>query len=171
MNAREPAYGCNHADPKTLFDEVQRTWLDRATHLTSANEDIYRLYRQSVEDLGALRLHDRDHGPHVWVPAAGVPWYVATFGRDSLVDGSPNMWIHPGIAVGAIRDLGRLQATEDDPSRDAEPGKIPHELRQGELAHFERFPSPYYGTADATAALSHRAARSLEMDGRSRARR
>jgi glycogen debranching enzyme len=111
---------------------------------------VYRLYHQSVEDLGALRLHDRDVAPHVWMPAAGVPWYVAIFGRDSLVAGMQTIWVQPGIVLGALRNLGNLQAREDDPSRDAEPGKIPHELRQGELAHFGRFPSPYYGTADAT---------------------
>jgi glycogen debranching enzyme len=147
---RRPVHGCKPDEGNTLFDEVQRTWLDRATKLTSANEDVYRLYRQSIEDLGALRLHDRDLAPHVWMPAAGVPWYVAIFGRDSLVTGLQTAWVHPGVALGAIRLLGRLQATQDDPVRDAEPGKIPHELRQGELAHFGRFPSPYYGTADAT---------------------
>jgi glycogen debranching enzyme len=148
--ARVPTRGCNYENPDTLMDELQRNWLDDATKLTSANEDVYRLYRQSLEDLGALRLQDRDHGPHVWLPAAGVPWYVAVFGRDSLVTGLQTLWVHPGIALGAIRNLGNLQAVEDDASRDAEPGKIPHELRQGELAFFSRFPSPYYGTADAT---------------------
>jgi glycogen debranching enzyme len=147
---RRAAYGCNPHKGETLFDEAQRTWLDRSTKLTSANEDVYRLYRQSVEDLGALRLHERDLGPHVWMPAAGVPWYVAIFGRDSLLTGMQTSWVHPGIVLGALQNLGRLQAKEDDPSSDAEPGKIPHELRQGELAHFGRFPSPYYGTADAT---------------------
>jgi glycogen debranching enzyme len=147
---RRSVYGCNPDRENTMFDQVQRAWLDRATKLTSANEDVYRLYHQSIEDLGALRLHDRDLAPHVWMPAAGVPWYVAIFGRDSLVTGLQTLWVHPGIALGAIRYLGRLQATKDDPMSDAEPGKIPHELRQGELAHFGRFPSPYYGTADAT---------------------
>jgi glycogen debranching enzyme len=149
-HVRAPMHGCKHDQNTTSLDAMQRTWLDCATKLTSANEDVYRLYRQSVEDLGALRLHDRDQGPHVWLPAAGVPWYVAIFGRDSLVTALQTLWIHPGIALGAIQNLGSLQATKDDPSRDAEPGKIPHELRQGELAHLARFPSPYYGTADAT---------------------
>ena len=58
---------------------------ERATKLTSANEEIYRLYRQSVEDLGALRLYDHDAGEDVWLPAAGVPWFVALFGRDTLI--------------------------------------------------------------------------------------
>jgi glycogen debranching enzyme len=147
---RAPLHGCNHEDGKTSLDEMQRNWLDSVTKLTSANEDVYRFYRQSVEDLGALRLHDRDQGPSMWMPAAGVPWYVAIFGRDSLVTGLQTLWLHPGIALGAIRNLGRLQATTEDPMRDAQPGKIPHELRQGELAHLSQFPSPYYGTADAT---------------------
>ena len=123
----------------------------RATALTSANEDVYRLYRQSIEDMGALRLHDQDFAPDVWVPAAGVPWFVTVFGRDSLIVSLQNMLVSPGFARGALRKLAQHQATEMDDWRDAEPGKIPHELRVGELAHFRRVPhTPYYGTADAT---------------------
>src|SRR4051794_7528016 len=66
-HVRAPMYGCNPDNGKTLLDQMQRSWLDRATKLTSANEDLYRLYRQSLEDLGALRLHDRDQGPNVWL--------------------------------------------------------------------------------------------------------
>ena len=131
---------------------LQRSWLERATKLTSANEDVYRLYRQSVEDLGALRLHDRDLGPDVWLPAAGVPWFVAMFGRDSLITGLQTLLGPPWHrARRAFETSGALQATKEDPARDAEPGKIPHELRHGELAHFGAVPhTPYYGTADAT---------------------
>jgi glycogen debranching enzyme len=146
-----PIHGCNHVDEVTELGELQKTWLDKATRLTSVNEDVYRFYHQSLEDLGGLRLHDRDQGPDVWLPAAGVPWYVAVFGRDSLITGLQTLWLHRGIALGAIRNLGKLQATRDDPDRDAEPGKIPHELRVGELARLRRIPhTPYYGTADAT---------------------
>lgn len=68
--------------------------MGRATALTSANEDIYRLYRQSIEDMCALRLHDQDMAHDVWVPAAGAPWFVTVVGRDSLIvslqhDGGP----------------------------------------------------------------------------------
>jgi glycogen debranching enzyme len=132
-------------------DRLHRQWRNAATKVTTANEDIYRLYRQSVEDMGALRLYDHDFAPDVWLPAAGVPWFVAIFGRDSLIAGLQSTIVHAGLARGALKKLAQLQATEMDDRRDAEPGKIPHELRTGELAHFHRIPhTPYYGTADAT---------------------
>ncbi len=87
----------------------------------------------------------------VFVPAAGLPWFMAPFGRDSLIVSLQNMTIYPEFARGALEVLGGLQATERDDYRDAEPGKIMHELRYGELAHFKLIPhTPYYGTADAT---------------------
>jgi glycogen debranching enzyme len=135
----------------TDFDRLQHEWLDAATRLTSSNEEVYRLYRQSVADMGALRLFDHDFAHDVWVPAAGVPWFVTIFGRDSLIVSLQNMTVNAGFARGALRKLAELQATERDDRRDAEPGKIPHEIRFGELAHFHRIPhTPYYGTADAT---------------------
>jgi glycogen debranching enzyme len=135
----------------TDYDRLHRQWLEVATKLTSANEDVYRLYRQSVEDMGALRLHDSDSASDSWLPAAGVPWFVAIFGRDSLVASLQNMIVHAGFARGALEKLAELQATVMDEERDAEPGKIPHEVRTGELAHFRLIPhTPYYGTADAT---------------------
>jgi len=80
-----------------------------------------------------------------------LPWFVAPFGRDSLLVSLQNILIYPEFAGGALEVMGSLQAKEDDPYRDAEPGKIPHELRYGELAHFKLIPhTPYYGTADAT---------------------
>ena len=140
---------CGRTDPEQ--DRLHRQWSEAATKVTSANEDTYRLYRQSVEDMGALRLYDHDFAPDVWVPAAGVPWFVAIFGRDSLIASLQNMLVHAGFSRGVLRKLGALQATEHDDHRDADPGKIPHELRVGELAHFQLIPhTPYYGTADAT---------------------
>ncbi len=146
-----PVRHCRTNFAHGAFDDVQRRWMEQATRLTSANEDVYRLYRQSVEDLGALRIDDPDLGHDAWVPAAGVPWFVTVFGRDSLVVSLQSMMASPGFARGALQALARLQATEMDDWRDAEPGKIPHEWRVGELAHFHRIPhTPYYGTADAT---------------------
>lgn len=147
----EPLRGCDPTSAPLVLDDLQRQWKERATELTSANEEVYRLYRQSVEDLGALRLHDEDSGPDAWVPAAGVPWFVGLFGRDSLIASLQSMSVDPGFARGALDTLAKYQATGVDDWRDAEPGKMPHELRLGELAHFDIVPhTPYYGTADAT---------------------
>src|SRR5207245_1916944 len=80
-----------------------------------------------------------------------VPWFVTIFGRDSLIVSLQNMLTYPSLASGALAKLAQYQATEMDDWRDAEPGKMPHELRVGELAHFHKVPhTPYYGTADAT---------------------
>ena len=133
------------------LEKLQQQWHEQATKLATINEDIYRLYLQSIEDMGALRLYDQDLGPDTWIPAAGVPWFVAVFGRDSLIVSLQNMLVHAGFAHGALKKLAQLQATEIDDWRDAQPGKMPHELRLGELAHFHKVPhTPYYGTADTT---------------------
>ncbi|MBD2310269.1 amylo-alpha-1,6-glucosidase [Desertifilum sp. FACHB-1129] len=138
-------------DVDTELQQRQRLWQDSATAMTTPNEDVKRLYRQSIEDMGAMRLYDYDLAPDVWIPAAGVPKYVALFGRDSLIASLQNAIVHPGFAEGTLKKLGELQAKEYDDWRDAEPGKILHELRQGELAYFNKIPrSPYYGAADTT---------------------
>jgi glycogen debranching enzyme len=126
-------------------------WKEMTTSITTANEDIYRLFKQSVEDMAGLRL-PRSEAENEFVPAAGVPWFVSVFGRDSLIVSLQNMIVYPDFSRGALRILGDLQATEIDDFRDAQPGKILHEIRYGELATLKRIPhTPYYGTADATA--------------------
>ena len=101
-----------------------------------------------MEDLGSLPF---DAGEGLVVPAAGAPWYMALFGRDALITGYQAMILGPEPARNALRALARHQARERDDFRDAEPGKILHELRHGELAYFGEIPqTPYYGTVDAT---------------------
>ena len=119
--------------------------------IRTSNEEFYRCYRQAIEDMAALRLPIAGTDHMVFVPAAGLPWFMAPFGRDSLIVSLQNILIYPEFARGALDVLGRWQAKERDDYRDAEPGKIMHELRYGELAHFKLIPhTPYYGTADAT---------------------
>jgi glycogen debranching enzyme len=126
-------------------------WLKKVAKIETSNEEFYRLFRQALEDMAALRLPIRETNHTVFIPAAGLPWFVAPFGRDSLLVSLQNILIYPKFARGALEILGELQAKEDDPYREAEPGKILHELRCGELAHFKLIPhTPYYGTADAT---------------------
>jgi glycogen debranching enzyme len=101
--------------------------------------------------MAALRLPITGTDHMVFLPAAGLPWFVAPFGRDSLVVSLQNLLIYPDFARGTLDILGSLQAREEDDYRDAEPGKILHEIRYGELAYFKLIPhTPYYGTADAT---------------------
>ncbi len=146
---RTPSTHCY--EPSAEIEALQQQWFEGATQITTAQEEIYRLYQQSIEDMGALRLYDHDFASDIWLPAAGVPWFVTIFGRDSLIVSLQNMLVRPSFALGALKKLAELQATEQDDWRDAQPGKIPHELRNGELAYFNRIPhTPYYGTADAT---------------------
>jgi glycogen debranching enzyme len=126
-------------------------WLKTVAKMRTSNEEFYRLFHQALEDMAALRLPIKGTDHMVFMPAAGLPWFVAPFGRDSLLVSLQNILIYPEFARGSLEILGSLQAKQDDPYRDAEPGKILHELRYGELAHFKLIPhTPYYGTADAT---------------------
>ena len=129
------------------MDEWQRTVLK----IETSNEEFYRCYNQGVRDMAALRLPLQGTDHMVFVPAAGLPWFVALFGRDTLIVSLQTMIVYPEFAAGTLEVLAQYQATERDDYRDAEPGKILHELRYGELAHFKLIPhTPYYGTADAT---------------------
>jgi len=122
-----------------------------AVGVRTGNDTVRRAWNQAVADLEALRLEDPTFEPGVIVPAAGVPWFMTLFGRDTLIVSMHAIGGYPEFADGALRRLGALQATTDDPVRDMEPGKIPHEIRHGELTQTGILPfSPYYGTHDAT---------------------
>ncbi len=128
----------------------------RPPHLPAVNVDtpnniVRAAWRQAVRDMEALHLEDPQAAPGLFIPAAGIPWYVTLFGRDALIVGMHGITGYPELAAGALRRLADLQATDDDPERDMEPGKILHEIRHGELAQLGLLPhSPYYGTHDAT---------------------
>jgi glycogen debranching enzyme len=144
LQLTEPAH---HAE----FGKREAQWQARCTGIMTTNNTLYRMYRQAVEDMRALRIYDMDVSEDVWVPAAGVPWFVTLFGRDSLTVSYQSMLVSTGFALGALQRLAEYQADRRDDWRDAQPGKILHEVRFGELAYFNRIPfTPYYGTADAT---------------------
>jgi glycogen debranching enzyme len=131
-------------------DALLEAWHASATRFETSNETLTRVVRQSADDLVSLLLDDAPpDAPRAL--AAGVPWFATLFGRDSLIAGLHTLALHPSFGLGALDVLARYQATESDDFRDADPGKIPHELRSGELARFALIPhTPYYGTADAT---------------------
>ena len=142
---------CAHASETTDHAKKVNEWQRTVLKITTSNEEFYRCYNQGVLDMAALRLPLKGTDRMVFVPAAGLPWFVALFGRDTLIVSLQTMIVYPEFAAGALEVLGQYQATERDDYRDAEPGKILHELRYGELAHFKLIPhTPYYGTADAT---------------------
>jgi glycogen debranching enzyme len=125
-------------------------WLDAAPRLETGWDDLRRVYRRSMVDLAALRFYP-DSVPDSSLPAAGLPWFMALFGRDSLITSYQALPFVPELCRTTLRALAAQQATGFDDFRDAEPGKILHELRHGELTYFHQTPhSPYYGSADAT---------------------
>ena len=135
----------------SVHAKAHRDWRQTVLKLRTSNEEFYRFYHQAIDDMAALRLPLEGTDHMVFLPAAGLPWFMAPFGRDSLIVSLQNILVYPEFARGSLDILGRWQARERDDFRDAEPGKIMHELRYGELAHFKLIPhTPYYGTADAT---------------------
>ncbi|WP_420608361.1 glycogen debranching N-terminal domain-containing protein [Novosphingopyxis sp.] len=126
-------------------------WCEQAMQLRSSYVPMQLLFEQSLDDLAALRLPIEGTNLEAFVPAAGIPWFAALFGRDSLVTALQTVPVYPDFARGALEVLARYQADGTDDNRDMQPGKIPHELRNGELAALGLVPyRPYYGTADAT---------------------
>jgi glycogen debranching enzyme len=142
---------CIEASPTSAHSRNMDEWQRTVLKIRTSNEEFYRCYDQGIQDMAALRLPLQGTDHMVFVPAAGLPWFVALFGRDTLIASLQAMIVYPEFAAGALQALARYQATKRDDYRDAEPGKILHELRYGELAHFKLIPhTPYYGTADAT---------------------
>src|ERR671932_1000448 len=122
-------------------------WQLRVPHIRASGEELGHTFTQSVADLAALRIRGGDHGIGK-LPAAGMPWFMTVFGRDTLITCLQTLLFGPELAHTALSVLAELQATEDDPLVDAEPGKIVHEVRRGKAA--TTWFSAYYGTADAT---------------------
>jgi glycogen debranching enzyme len=121
-----------------------------APRLETSWHPLRLTYLRSVVDLAALRFYPFEDSTRA-VPAAGLPWFQTLFGRDSLITSYQSLPFAPGLAETTLRVLADLQGTKVDDFRDEEPGKIPHELRFGELTVFHERPhSPYYGSADAT---------------------
>ena len=121
-------------------------WHLRVPRLRTAQDDLRFAFAQSVTDLAALRMRT-DNGIGM-LPAAGMPWFMTVFGRDTLITSLQTMLLGPELAIASLDALAALQAREDDPSIDAEPGKILHELRRGRAA--ETWFGTYYGSVDAT---------------------
>jgi glycogen debranching enzyme len=135
---------------KPNMERNLQRWLDDAPRIESDWEPLDATYRRSLVDLAALRF-----SPPVAegrsLPAAGLPWFMTMFGRDSIFTSLQALPFKPELAATTLRVLGGWQGTRIDDFRDEDPGRILHELRYGELTGFEERPhSPYYGNADAT---------------------
>ena len=147
---REPSHGEFVASSR-MADLVFEKWRAKVPSIAADIDLVEHLFRTSVVDLAGLRLTESFGGYEASLPAAGLPWFMAIFGRDTLITSYMSLWVGPELARGALYALAALQGTEVDDFRDEEPGKILHEIRHGELTVLAKRPhSPYYGTADAT---------------------
>jgi len=128
------------------IDHASDEWLSSCAAIHS-NRQLDRVMQRSLLDLGILKSELDDQSYF----AAGLPWYGALFGRDSIISTIQTLAYQPEIAESTIRLLARYQGTKNDDWRDEEPGKILHELRRGELANLNEIPqTPYYGAVDST---------------------
>ncbi len=121
-------------------------WRLRVPRVRSEWQDVEATIGRSVADLASLRMRTR--GTLGRLPAAGMPWFMTVFGRDTIITCLQTFMFGAELARSALEALAALQATDDDPAIDAEPGKIVHELRRGRGA--EAWFARYYGTVDAT---------------------
>ena len=138
--------------PRVSSDEgaaAYHAW-ERGTTTVESDHELFDLVlKRSVSDLRLLV--NEGPGPDQRYVAAGVPWFATLFGRDALITAFQSLAFRPQLAVETLQVLAAYQATEDDPWRDAEPGKILHELRNGEMARAGELPhTPYYGSVDST---------------------
>jgi glycogen debranching enzyme len=130
--------------------EDVRRWTEEAPVLRSTWRSLERTYERSLADLAALRFYPALAGG-ASIPAAGLPWFMAMFGRDSILTSYQALPFSPELARTTLLMLSKYQGMTRDDFRDEEPGKILHELRWGELTAFEERPhSPYYGASDST---------------------
>jgi glycogen debranching enzyme len=126
-------------------DSLERWWRSVPRLDAPGDRGLEETWTRSLADLAALRLRWAGSG---MIPAAGLPWFMTLFGRDTLIAAFQTLPLGPEAAVAALRALAESQSDADDPERDAEPGKIVHEIRQGKTALV--WADRYYGTVDAT---------------------
>ncbi len=144
----QPTCGLPHiTEARKISNEFQT----QATQFRSSNAEITKFYQQALIDMGALRIKVDNNSHQFWMPAAGIPWFMAVFGRDSVITSLQTIAFSREFTCGTLVRLAQLQATQLDDWRDAQPGKMLHELRRDELTKLDQLPySPYYGTIDTT---------------------
>ena len=162
------AEGLNRPPRRAFFGGLRearralRACSSRAAAIVSSNEIFNEAVRRSVSDLYTLITH-LPEGPY---PYAGIPWFSTTFGRDGLITALETLWLDPAIAKGVLGHLAATQATQMDAAADAEPGKILHEARHGEMAMLGEVPfRRYYGSVDSTPLFVMLAGAYLERTG------
>jgi glycogen debranching enzyme len=133
-------------DELEILGDVVEAWTLRVPKLRGGWEALRRAFDQSIADLAALRIRSGEERRPLF--AAGMPWFMTVFGRDTAITSLQTLILGPDLASGALDVLAQLQATTDDPTIDAEPGKIVHEVRSGRAA--DTWFARYYGSVDST---------------------
>jgi glycogen debranching enzyme len=145
-----PKYGRGSRRPRPNMEKDLDRWLADAPDILCDWDSLRETYRRSLIDLAALRFSPLTAGRRS-LPAAGLPWFMTMFGRDSIFTSLQALPFTPELAETTLRELGLRQGTRLDDFRDEDPGRILHEVRYGEMTAFEERPhSPYFGAADAT---------------------
>jgi glycogen debranching enzyme len=126
-----------------------RAWEENMPRLSLADSSIEATLQRSQTDLGLLRIFDAEHPDRVAV-AAGAPWFMALFGRDSLLSSYMALLVDSTLAAGTLETLAAIQGSKVDNASEEQPGRIPHEVRLGVTAGLSLGGTAYYGTADAT---------------------
>jgi glycogen debranching enzyme len=143
-------YEHGETTPRPNMRQTLDQWLEQAPELESDLDPLEHIYRRSLVDLAALRFYSQIL-PDASLPAAGLPWFMTLFGRDSLITSYQTLPFVPELARTTLRVLAARQGKVVDDFRDEEPGRILHEIRFGELVHFgERPHAPYFGASDTT---------------------
>ncbi|MHB8288031.1 MAG: amylo-alpha-1,6-glucosidase [Acidimicrobiales bacterium] len=146
----EPRHLCGEPVEEASPVERLARWREQVPFVDSDHEGLRGAITRSVEDLGALRMFDPEF-PDRAVVAAGAPWFMTVFGRDSLLTAWMALMLDPGLALGVVQTLARFQGEVIDPRNEEEPGRILHEMRFGESSSLNLGSGGiYYGTADAT---------------------
>jgi glycogen debranching enzyme len=149
-NKTKPKYKDVHDTPTPNVGMSLERWKASAPQLRTSWPDLGRTYERSLVDLAALRFFSL-LTPGEALPAAGLPWFMALFGRDSIITSLQALPFIPDLAWNTLTVLALRQGRRCDDFREEEPGKILHESRLGEMTAFEERPhSPYFGAADAT---------------------
>ncbi len=147
---RTPAGSRLERRGKAQAIDRSRDWRERAPKVRTASAALNRTLEASLEDLGALRIFD-ETDPARAVVAAGAPWFMALFGRDSLLTSWMALPLDPSLALGTLQSLAELQGELVNPLSEEEPGKILHEVRFGKaIIPLRDGNQVYYGSADAT---------------------
>ncbi len=139
-----------HGTERLALQHDLEEWIAKAPKVNSEHGELCSTYRRCLVDLAALRFAPLSLGGQT-LPAAGLPWFMTMFGRDSILTCLQTLPFTPQLSATTLRILGALQGTRFDDFREEDPGRILHEMRYGESAAFEEQPhSPYYGSVDAT---------------------